>query len=53
VITEETPGWYKFKERLKAALSVKGNWDTEVLKYPLEPDVTTVYERFDRQMPLQ
>jgi hypothetical protein len=51
MITEETPGWYQFIDRMKASLAVNENWEKEVLKSPFEYDLTTIYERSDRKMP--
>lgn len=48
MITEETPGWYQFIEKLKIALStINDNWEVLVLKSPFEYDLTTIYERAD------
>jgi len=53
-ITEETFGWYQFINRMKSALSIiNDNWEASVLKTPFEYDLTTIYERTDRIMPLK
>jgi hypothetical protein len=52
MITEETPGWYQFIEKLKSApLEINNDWEASVLKSPFEYDLTTIYERIDRKMP--
>jgi len=54
IITEDTKGWYQFIDKLKSALTLtNSNWETLVLKSPFEYDLTTIYERSDRKMPLK
>jgi len=54
VVTEQTKGWYQFIDRLKSALpSINENWETQVLETPFEYNLTTIYERADRIMPLK
>ena len=51
-ITEETKGWYQFIQKFKMKLpSINNNWETSVLEKPFEYNLTTIYERVDRQMP--
>lgn len=51
-ITEETKGWYQVIEKFKTTLpSINNNWETSVLEKPFEYNLTTIYERADRQMP--
>ncbi|MBX2925459.1 MAG: hypothetical protein KF746_24895 [Chitinophagaceae bacterium] len=54
MITEETPGWYQFIERIKSTLTkINADWEASVLKSPFEYDLTTIYERIDRKMPVK
>ena len=53
IITEETTGWYQFIDKLKSSLQINNDWETSVLKSPFEYDLTTIYEREDRKMPLK
>lgn len=54
IITEETAGWYQFIKKIKPILVLtNSNWEASVIKSPLEYDLTTIYEREDRRMPLK
>jgi hypothetical protein len=53
-ITEDIKGWYQFIDKLKSALPLTNNdWEALVLRSPYEYDLTTIYERLDRKMPLK
>ena len=52
IVTEETKGWYQFIEKLKSSLpQTNDNWEDLVFKNPFEYNLTTIYERADREMP--
>jgi hypothetical protein len=54
IITEETKGWYQFINKAKSALPLTNdNWESLVLETPFEYNLTTIYERADRIMPLK
>ena len=54
IVTEETKGWYQFINKLKFALPLTNdNWEALVLETPFEYNLTTIYERADRKMPLK
>jgi hypothetical protein len=52
MITEETPGWYVFIEKLNATFPyIPEDWDWAVVKPPFATNWTVLYEREDRKMP--
>lgn len=54
IVTEETKGWYQFIDKLKLSLPLTNdNWEAVVLDTPFEYNLTTIYERADRKMPLK
>ena len=54
IVTEETKGWYQFIDKLKSSLPLTNdNWEAVVLENPFEYNLTTIYERPDRKMPLK
>ena len=51
-ITEETPGWYQFVERLKAVFpGIPADWDSTIVQPPFATNLAVLYEREDRIMP--
>lgn len=51
-ITEETPGWYQFVEKLKFVFpNIPKNWDTEIVDLAFATNLTILYQRADREMP--
>jgi hypothetical protein len=50
-ISEETPGWYQFVERIKLVYpEISQNWDTEIVHPPFATNLTVLYQRKDRIM---
>lgn len=50
-ISEETPGWYQFVERIKLVYpEISQNWDTEIVHPPFATNLTVLYQRKDRVM---
>lgn len=51
-ITEETPGWYQFIEKLKLVFpNIPKNWDSEIVHPAFATNLTILYQRADRKMP--
>lgn len=51
-ITEETPGWYQFVEKIKLIFpNIPKNWDSEIVHPAFATNLTILYQRADRKMP--
>src|SRR5207302_1460743 len=50
--SEDTPGWYIFQEKLRAALpGVSPNWEFDIMFPAFATNFTVLYERGDRKIP--
>ena len=48
-LTESTPGWYQFNNRLSKAIpTVFENWDTEVVQPPFATNMTLLFDKGNR-----
>jgi hypothetical protein len=51
-ITEETPGWYQFVEKIKLVFpNIPKNWDSEIVHPAFAANLTILYQRADREIP--
>ena len=49
LISESTPGWYKFIDQLKKnILTVSNLWDTNIIHPPFATNMTVVYDKEER-----
>ena len=52
-LTESTPGWYQFNNRLSKAIpTVSENWDTEVVQPPFATNMTLLFDKGNRSKEL-
>lgn len=51
-ISEETPGWYQFLEKIKSIFStIPKDWDTEIIQPPFQTNCMILYEPENRVLP--
>lgn len=48
LISESTPGWYKFIDQLKKNISVSELWDTNIIHPPFATNMTVVFDKEGR-----